>query len=118
MSVRALNYSFLSVFPPECDSRVPVPLCFGVARVSPTGVGKKAMDTVQCKSHAAVPPQEEADRLNLPGGGISSPAGPGPGCRTLAVTFGQPPGAAEFGDAIMTVLEEGSLLTAEGCGSS
>lgn len=118
MSNRALNCSFLSVFPPKCDSCVPLPLCYGVARLSPTGLGKKAMDTVQCKSHATVPPRDEADRPNLVGGCISSRAVPVPGCRTHAMTSGQPPGAAEFGGAIMTVLEEGSLLTVGGCGNS
>lgn len=56
MPNQALNCTFLSVFPPECDSHVPLPLCYGVAMLSPTGLGKKAMDTVQCKSHATASP--------------------------------------------------------------
>lgn len=56
MSNWALNCSFMSVIPPNVTVLSPFPFCYGVARVSPPGLGKKAMDPVQCKSLAAVLP--------------------------------------------------------------
>lgn len=67
MSNWALNCSFMSVIPPNVTVLSPFPFCYGVARVSPPGLGKKAMDPVQCKSLAAVLPWDKADRLNLAG---------------------------------------------------
>lgn len=70
MSGWALNCCFLSVSPQKCDSRVPLPLCHGVGRESPAGLGEKAADTERWQSHATMLPRDEADKLNLAGGCI------------------------------------------------
>lgn len=50
MSGWALNCCFWFVSPQKCDSRVPLPLCQGVGRESPAGLGEKAADAGRCRA--------------------------------------------------------------------
>lgn len=104
-------------------------------------MGEKAADAGQWQSRATVLSRDEADKLNLAGGLYFVPCGdalrkavvlpgepqgrraavgagrePVPCHRTPPGPFGQPQGAAGFGGALVTVSEEGSPLSAEGCG--